>query len=273
MEGVRECGSKGGSLQSLTLKDCDFGDEVVDFGSCVSLTHLTVSECSSSLITTPGDSLGCMRLLWGILHTCKNLKRFEFYTISCVLYDRDLCLLARFCPDLEYLHLKDIFSTSESITVAACLCVVGKCSKLQHLSLELWLGGGGVSDHLILAVAANLLSLRSLTIRNLQLQNPHTLRCLVGCPQLQNLRIGEGNVSEAELLYLVEHANNLQTLTIGDCENLDIRQKRKELLPYDYDPQQLLHLGIDDPQGIEVFISAQRKKLQIMRSTSQQIWT
>ncbi|KAJ1412191.1 hypothetical protein B484DRAFT_402397 [Ochromonadaceae sp. CCMP2298] len=261
MRSVREWGSKGGSLHTLELTRCDFGNEAVDFGCCDALTELYIDNCSSNLSTTPGDSLGCTRLLWGILHKCANLKLFQFDAEkdATPLNDRDLCLLARFCP-----HLIDlwIFSQHGTVDEVAVVCVAMKCTKLEQLRLPT-----ALTDRTIRAIAANLVSLQMLYIEDLQLHKPRTLRVLaVGCPQLQELYIEKGNalVSEAELLYLVENAKNLQLLTIDKWEHLDLRE-RWELQPFA--AEELLQLGMEDPEAL---LSSQRDRLQVLRAATQQ---
>ncbi|KAJ1429327.1 hypothetical protein B484DRAFT_61234 [Ochromonadaceae sp. CCMP2298] len=253
----------GGSLQKLELTNCDFGDEAVDFGCCDALTKLHVYDCSSDLSTTPSDSLGCTRLLWGILHKCKNLKRFQFSAEedTTQLNARDLCLLARFCPDLALLWIYTLYGTVDEI---ALVSVAMKCTKLQTLKLTV---PTTITDRTIRAIAANLVSLQMLYIEDLQLHNPHTLRVLaVGCPQLQHLNIRKGNVMEAELLYLVGNAKNLHTLTIGKWGHLDFRE-RWEPQPDDSAPQELLQLDMEDPEAL---LSSQRDRLQVLSAATQQ---
>ncbi|KAJ1428383.1 hypothetical protein B484DRAFT_449896 [Ochromonadaceae sp. CCMP2298] len=266
MGSVREWGSMGGSLQELWLEGCDFGNEAVDFGSCDALTKLNVYCCSSDLSTTPGGSLGCTRLMWGILHKCKNLKKFLCFTFSLYsvpLNARDLCLLARSCPHLTRLTLWS--RRPETFNEAALVSVAMKCTKLQTLRLTVQ---SAFTDRTIEAIAANLVSLRELLIDNLELQNPESLRGLaVGCPQLQHLHIkkGNGHVTEAELLYLVEHAKNLQLLTIGKWEHLNFRESWGEIQPFA--AEDLLQLGMEDPEAL---LSSQRDRLQVLRAATQQ---
>jgi len=266
MRSVLEWESVGGSLQELKLVDCTFGNEAIDFGkTCDALTELTIENCSSTLSTTPGDSLGCTRLLWGLLHTCKNLKTFQFFddslfTGSAPLNARDLCLLARFCPHLEYLHIQ----SDRDISEAALGYVAMKCTKLVDLQLHV---PTVFTDRTIDAIT-NLVSLRTLYIHNLQLQNPYTLRGLVG-PQLKELHIRKGNahVTEAELLYLVQHTT-LRLLQIGQWEHLYFRDRREELeeiQPYD-SAAELLLLGVDDPEAL---LSSQQR-LKGVRAATQQ---
>jgi len=262
---VSEWGSMGGSLQELTLEGCEFFDRAMDFGSCAALTELNIQDCSSELYTAPGDSLGCTRLLWGLLHTCKNLKTFQFFddslfTGSAPLNARDLCLLARFCPHLEYLHIQ----SDRDISEAALGYVAMKCTKLVDLQLHV---PTVFTDRTIDAIT-NLVSLRTLYIHNLQLQNPYTLRGLVG-PQLKELHIRKGNahVTEAELLYLVQHTT-LRLLQIGQWEHLYFRDRREELeeiQPYD-SAAELLLLGVDDPEAL---LSSQQR-LKGVRAATQQ---
>mmetsp|Transcript_29567 Transcript_29567/g.63681 ORF Transcript_29567/g.63681 Transcript_29567/m.63681 type:complete len:456 (+) Transcript_29567:117-1484(+) len=262
MGSVREWGSMGGSLQKLELTNCKFSNEAVDFGCCDALTELGIFKCSSDLYTTPGDSLGCTRLLWGILHKCKNLKRFQFSAEedTTQLNARDLCLLARFCPDLTSIHIQ---SHDDTFKEAAVRGVAMKCTKLEELVL---LADNTITDRTIEAIAANLVSLQKLDIQNLQLRNPRTFRVLAhGCPQLQVLRIHEGNVTEAELLYLVQHATNLHTLKIREWEHLDFRERWEESQPDP--PHELLQMGIDDPEAL---LSSQRDRLQVLRAATQQ---
>jgi hypothetical protein len=253
MASVREWQSVGGSLQELVLTGCHFKNEVVDFGNCDSLTTLNIQECSSQIITTPGDSLGRTRLLWGILHKCKNLTDFKFWFIAFTPVEishgqditRDLCLLARFCPHLTHLS---ITSQKDETSDAALGCVAMKCTKLKYLFLRTQ---RTYTDRTIQTIAANLVSLWILYIKNLQLHNPRTLRCLaVGCPQLWMLSIEKGNVhvTEAELLHLVEHAKKLQHLQIGNWEHLNIRDRWEEVQPFA--PEDLLQLGMEDPEAL-----------------------
>jgi len=264
MGSVREWGSMGGSLQELWLENCDFGNEAVDFGSCDALTKLYIQDCSSTLCTTPGDSLGCTRLLWGILPKCKNLKKFtkiSFFAtgVEPPLNARDLCLLAKFCPDLTYLYLNSMYGTVDE---AALVSVAMKCTKLETLRLLL---KTALSDRTIEAVAANLVSLQVLFIKELQLDNPRTLRLLAhSCPNLQKLCIYEGNMAETELLYLVESAKKLQVLTIGKWKHLDLRE-RWEIQPFA--AEDLLQLGMEDPEAL---LSSQRDRLQVLSAATQQ---
>jgi hypothetical protein len=262
MRSVREWGTMGGSLQELVLT-CDFEGEEVDLGNCDALIDLRMVDCWSNVSATPGDSLGFNGLLWDVLPKCKNLKRFEVHSLLeeyMSMSDQDLCLL-RFCPHLEYLEIN---SSCDTITEAAVLCVVGKCTKLQHLSLTLH---ASAKDYFVLAVAANLGSLRSLAIGKLRLNNHRNLQCLAhGCPQLRELTINKGNVNEAELLYLVQHAKNLQLLRIGKWEQLDFKSRWTQLQPHSYTPQHLLQIGIEDGA---IFISEQRKLYRRMRAISQ----
>jgi len=258
MGSVREWGSMGGSLQLLSLDRCKFGNEAVDFGNA--LTKLQITECSSELSTTPGDSLGCTLLLWGILHKCKNLKFFEFRGRIC---DLDLCLLARFCPDLIQLHLSS--PASDTFKDAALGYVAMKCTKLSDLQL---LVPTAFTDRTIQTIAANLVSLLTLSVKNLQLQNPRTLRMLAhGCPRLQRLRIDKGSVhvTEAELQYLVKNARKLLILAIGRWEHLDFRDARKEIQPFA--AEELLQLSIDDPEAL---LSSHRDRLQVLSTATQQ---
>ncbi|KAJ1394368.1 hypothetical protein B484DRAFT_484411 [Ochromonadaceae sp. CCMP2298] len=267
MGSVREWGNNGGSLQELRLEGCEFEEEAVDFGSCDALTELYVMDCSSNLSTTPGDSLDCTRLLWGILHKCKNLKRFQFSAEedTTPLNARDLCLLARFCPDLEYLYL---WSHHGTVDEAALVSVAMKCTKLETLRLHLRVQSA-VTDRTIRAIAANLVSLQMLCIEDLQLNNPRTLRVLaVGCPLLSRLYIKKGNslVTESDLLYLVGNAKNLQLLTIRNWKHLDLRE-RWELQPDASAAEELLQLGMEDPEAL---LSSQRDRLQVLSAATQQ---
>ncbi|KAJ1442677.1 hypothetical protein B484DRAFT_441999 [Ochromonadaceae sp. CCMP2298] len=255
MGSVREWGSMGGSLQEMSLEVCEFGKQTVDFGN--SLVDLDIYGSSSDLCTELGDSLGCTHLLWGILHKCKNLKRFKF-GYSDRLNDRDLCLLARFCPDLTSIHIEP---HDDAFNEAALRGVAMKCTKLEELVL---LANNTITDRTIEAIAANLVSLRILVIRKLQLSNPRVLRGLAeGCRQLQDLCIYEGNahVTEAELLFLVTHAKKLHTLTIWKWEHLDFRERWEESQPDP--PHELLQMGIDDPEAL---LSSQRNRLQSIRA-------
>jgi hypothetical protein len=264
MSSVREWGGGGGSLHKLTVTDCNFGTEVVEFGD--SLTHLYIDNCQSSRITTPGDSMGCMRWLWGILSKCKNLKVFELSSTmdEDAISDQDLCLLARFCPHLTRLLID---SPYDEFSESALMCVAMKCTKLQKLEL---FSERTFSDRTIEAIAANLVSLRSLHIWTLQLRNPHTLRRLtVGCPLLQSLYIKKGNVhvSEAELLYLVKHAKILQKLKIGNWGHLDFKERWEELQLDNSAPEELLELGMEDPDAL---LTSQRDRLQGIRAATEQ---
>ncbi|KAJ1395610.1 hypothetical protein B484DRAFT_459012, partial [Ochromonadaceae sp. CCMP2298] len=264
MGSVREWGNNGGSLHKLRLEKCKFGNEAVDFGSCDALTKLYIQDCSSTLCTTPGDSLGCTRLLWGILPKCKNLKKFTKHSLASAgvefpLNDLDLCLLARFCP---HLTLLSIYSPPGTFNEAALVSVAMKCTKLETLRLLL---KTALSDRTIEAVAANLVSLQVLFIKELQLDNPRTLRLLAhSCPNLQKLCIYEGNMAETELLYLVESAKKLQVLTIGKWKHLDLRE-RWEIQPFA--AEDLLQLGIVDPEAL---LSSQRDRLQVLKAPTQQ---
>jgi hypothetical protein len=134
MKSVRRWESMGGSLQKLTLtewrrwdEDVDTWDGDVDFGNCNSLTDFRIEGF--------GDSFGYSPVLWGILHKCANLKRCEIVNRDIGNdNDRDLGLLARFCPHLEHLV---IHTPADEVKVAALLYVIVKCPKLQHLSLNL----------------------------------------------------------------------------------------------------------------------------------------
>jgi hypothetical protein len=273
MASVREWESMGGSLQDLTLVGCKFDNEVVDFGNCDSLTTLNIRECTSHIITTPGDSLGCTRLLWGILHKCKNLAQFTFRFTALLplndraLIDRDLCLLARFCPHLKILCIE---SQKDETSEAALGCVAMKCTKLQQLVLHTQ---RTYADRTIQTIAANSVSLRTLSIKNLQLHNPRTLRCLgVGCPLLWYLYIekGNANVTEAELLYLVEHAKKLQLLKIGKWEHLDFKASWAGLQPFA--PEDLLQLGMEDPEAL-IASQRQQEMLQVLSAATRDVDT
>ncbi|KAJ1407253.1 hypothetical protein B484DRAFT_456604 [Ochromonadaceae sp. CCMP2298] len=270
MGSVREWGSMGGSLQELWLENCDFGNEAVDFGcSCDALTDLCIWNCYSGLSTTPGDSLDCTCFLWGILPKCKNLKKFtkiSFFAtgVEPPLNARDLCLLAKFCPDLTYLYLNSMYGTVDE---AALVSVAMKCTKLQILRLFVQTA---LTDRTIEAIAANLVSLRKLEISNLELHKPRTLRVLAhGCPQLSRLYIDEGNalVTETELLYLVKNAKELRTLEIGKWEHLDLRETWEELEPDDSAADELLQLGMEDSEAL---LSLQQDRLQVLRAATQQ---
>ncbi|KAJ1431648.1 hypothetical protein B484DRAFT_395379 [Ochromonadaceae sp. CCMP2298] len=271
LRSVREWGSKGGSLEELKLVRCTFGYQVVNFGkTCDALIALHIEDCSSSASTTPVDSLNCGRLLWGILSKCRSLKQFEFShggNKDSFLHEGDLCLLARFCPNLECLRINTLFDNP----TAAVLYTIGKCTKIQHLGLEF---DDAIYDSIIAAVAANLVALRSLKVHDLRLAEPRTLRCLAhGCQQLQELSIVESydvTVSEAELLELVERAKNLQRLTIGKWEHLDFRDTWEEEEPQLYDQHEqakLVELGIEDAAA---FISAQQERVRIIRDATPQ---
>ncbi|KAJ1400991.1 hypothetical protein B484DRAFT_458083 [Ochromonadaceae sp. CCMP2298] len=266
MRSVLEWESVGGSLQELKLVDCTFGNEAIDFGkTCDALTELTIENCSSTLSTTPGDSLGCTRLLWGILPKCANLKKFTFLhdrNKDCVLKDRDLCLLARFCPHLTQLYIQ---SELASFSEAALGCVAMKCTKLETLELPVEIT---FTDRTIEAIAANLVSLRLIYFRELQLENSRTLRGLTeGCRQLQELGIMKGSVPEVELLYLVKHAKKLDTLNIGKWKHLDFRERWAELQPDTSAVEDLLQLGMEDPEAL---ITAQQDRLKSIRAATQQ---
>jgi hypothetical protein len=265
---VREWGSMGGSMEDLRLWNCNFGDEAVDFGNCDSLTELTIWDCSSNISTTPGDdSQGCTRLLWGILPKCVKLVEFDCrYSDagSVSLSDRDLCLLARFCPHLTRLWINLL---EDEFSEAALMRVAMKFTKLKCLYLSV---PTAFTDRTIEAIAANLVSLRKLRITNLKLHKSCTLRCLaVGCPELRELCIkkGNGHVTEAELLYLVKHAKNLQGLKIGKWEHLDFKASWAGLEPYTYAPEDLLELGVEDPEAL---IASQRDRLQSIRAATEQ---
>jgi len=268
MGSVREWGSMGGSLQKLGLYKCTFGNMNVEFGCiCDALTDLCIFNCSSNLSTTPGDSLGCTRLLWGILPKCKNLKKFTKHSIASTgvefpLNDHDLCLLARFCPHLTQLYIQ---SELASFSEAALGCVAMKCTKLETLELPVEIT---FTDRTIEAIAANLVSLRLIYFRELQLENSRTLRGLTeGCRQLQELGIMKGSVPEVELLYLVKHAKKLDTLNIGKWKHLDFRERWAELQPDTSAVEDLLQLGMEDPEAL---ITAQQDRLKSIRAATQQ---
>jgi hypothetical protein len=262
MASVREWGSKGGSLEVLVLTECDFGDQAVDFG-CLSLTELTIKDYHNP------TNLQEQQLLWGILHTCKNLKRFKNFSRLTyhVPNGQDLGMLARFCPDLEHLHIE---TRREGEVDAAILCgIIAKC-KLQHLIVDTM---DATDDIVIVAIAANLVSLQTLTITKPMLQDMNILGLLShGCPQLQELRIiqenGNGSLTEAELLYLVKHAKNLQLLTI-------VQRHERGDLDYlrhcHYTPQDLLNLGVEDA---EAFVSKQQsswERLDKLRAAAEKV--
>ncbi|KAJ1393497.1 hypothetical protein B484DRAFT_459295 [Ochromonadaceae sp. CCMP2298] len=270
MGSVREWGSMGGSLQKLGLYKCTFGNMNVEFGCiCDALTDLCIFNCSSNLSTTPGDSLGCTRLLWGILPKCKNLKKFTKHSIASTgvefpLNDHDLCLLARFCP---HLTLLSIYSLPGTVDKATLVSLAMKCTKLETLEVFV---KTALTDRTIEAIAANLVSLRKVSIENLELNDPRTLRVLAhGCPQLSSLYIDEGNalVTEAELLYLVENAKKLRLLRIGKWKHLDLRERWGKLQPLDSATEDLLQLGMEDPEAL---LSSQRDRLQVLRAATQQ---
>jgi hypothetical protein len=200
-------------------------------------------------------------LLWGVLHKCTNLKRVEVSFIRDALSDEDLCLLARFCPDLEHLDITTEVDVVYILSSGALACVVGKCTKLQRLSLGLWGSGDLIAERVLVTIAANLASLRTLTVSRLQLDNPSILPYLVtGCPQLQELSTAEVKVSEAELLYLVEHAKNLQRLTMNLAD--------EEGGPCEFTTEQLLQFGIADP---EAFISEQQSRFDSLRAATRRV--
>jgi len=258
----------------LVLRKCDFGNEDVDFGDCDALDNLTIWSCSSTFSTTPGDSEGCMRLLWGILPKAANLDRFVYYSSSSAgdpLNDRGLCLLARFCPHLKHLF---IASHGDKFGDTALEGVIMTCTKLETIHLLARPDAGytdptiAYTDRTIQTIAASLVSLQRLDIENLQLQNPRMLRGLVkGCPGLEELSIEKSNVSEAELIYLVEHAPELQLLEIGKWDHLDLRERWGEIQLLDSTAEDLLRFGIDDPEAL---LSSQRDRFQVLSAATQQ---
>jgi hypothetical protein len=129
----------------------------VDVGNCDSLTDLCIKGCSSNSYTAPGISHGCTRLIWDIVSKCTNLETFYFYSASqsgIQLSDKDLSVLARFCPDLSALYISA--HNSDSLTEKAIVFFVTKCTKLtKQLCLFI---KAALTDATILAVAANLIS-------------------------------------------------------------------------------------------------------------------
>jgi hypothetical protein len=242
---VREWGEAGGVLKALVLKGCEFGDLVVDVGNCDSLTDLVIEDCSSSQYTAPGISQGCTRLIWGIVSKCTKLKRFQFNSeeqSEIQLCDKDLSVLARFCPNLYRLYIQT--TNSDTLTEKAIVCLTTKCTELNELFLYT---KTALTDETILAVAANLVSLLDLGLYKLQLQNPLKLRCLAHCcPQLSFLYLYKGNVSEAELLYLVKHAKNLQELGLQRWGHLTFRDRTEHTLQ-EYDEQELSLFDAEEP--------------------------
>jgi hypothetical protein len=244
---IREWAEAGGVLKELHLRDCEFGDETVDVGSCDSLTYLCIENCRSNQYTAPGISQGCTRLVWDIVSKCTNLKTVHFESNvqrRIDFSDKDLSVLARFCPNLDYLFIDT--PGSDSPTDKAIVCLATKCTKLTQLCLYT---KTALTDETILAVAANLVSLKVLGLANLQMQNPLTLRCLAHCcPQLSMLNLHKGNVSEAELLYLVKHAKNLQKLGLERWGHLSFRDGvTTEHTLQEYDEQELSLVGAEEP--------------------------
>jgi hypothetical protein len=170
---IREWRLAGGVLKRLTLDCCEFGDAVVDVGDCTTLTHLQIEGCVSSQYTAPGVSQGCTHLIWDIVSKCVNLRNFQLDSVNCppifepdfCLCDRDVSVLARFCPDLTHLCIyaehKDCFAEKALIHLAT------KCTKIEHLCLFL---KTQFTDATITAVAANLVSLSKLGLSRLQLR-------------------------------------------------------------------------------------------------------
>jgi hypothetical protein len=89
-------------------------------------------------------------------------------------------------------------------------------------------------------------------------------------------------VTEAELLYLVEHSN-LTSLRIGKWAHLDLNiqniqniqnMENMELsaypMPYAYAPEDLLQLGLEDMRVCEVLLARQADRLQSIRAATGQ---
>jgi hypothetical protein len=257
---IREWREAGGVLKELTLTDCKFGDLSVDVGNCDSLTYLRIENCRSNQYTAPGISQGCTRLIWDIISKCTNLQDFEFTSSGqsrIQFSDKDLSVLARFCPNLDSLFIET--EGSDSLTEKAIICLTTKCTKLTYLCL---FTKTALTDATILAVAANLASLTNLGIDKLQLQNPLTLRCLAHCcPQLSMLSLYESNVTEAELLYLVKNAKNLQRLGLQRWGHLSFRDRVTKLTAQEYQPEDLSLFDAEEPARL---LSSQREWLDRM---------
>jgi hypothetical protein len=212
LEQIREWREAGGVLKGMTLEDCEFGDLSVDVGNCDTLTYLHIKDCRSNQYTAPGTSQGYTRMIWDIVSKCTNLKKFSFVTSdNTVFSDKDLSVLGSFCPNLDSLYIDQPRVRDNNLTEKALIYLAAKCTKLMKLSLFVDME---LTDATVAAVAANLVSLTCLGLDKLQLQKPRTLRCLARCcPRLKELYIYKDNVTEAELLYFVQHAKNLKICT------------------------------------------------------------
>ncbi|KAJ1438334.1 hypothetical protein B484DRAFT_212671 [Ochromonadaceae sp. CCMP2298] len=141
-----------------------------------------------------------------------------------------------------------------------------KCTKLRLIYLRT--DRTPFTDRTIRAIVSNLVSLYQLHINDLQLHDPRMLWGLVkGCPGLEELSIEKSNVSEAELIYLVEHAPELQLLEIGKWDHLDLRERWGEIQLLDSTAEDLLRFGIDDPEAL---LSSQRDRFQVLSAATQQ---
>jgi hypothetical protein len=173
---IRRWRREGGVLKKLICTECQFYDISVDLGNCDSLTYVKITRCHSDRYTAAGVGQGYTRLMWNLVSKCTNLEGFEFTSreVNTVEFsDLDLSVLARFCLNLQYLYIQT--AGSNNITEKAVIFLVHKCTKLTQLFLYI---KTQMTDSLVVAVAANLVSLTDLGIETLQLHNPRMLRCL-----------------------------------------------------------------------------------------------
>ncbi|KAJ1422208.1 hypothetical protein B484DRAFT_452467 [Ochromonadaceae sp. CCMP2298] len=248
---IREWREAGGVLKVLLFTNCEFGDEVVDVGDCGTITDFIIDDCNSDRYTAPGDSQGYTHLIWDIVRKCTNLRTLHLESdrhepSSICFSDMDVSVVARFCPNLNYLYIDAL--GQDSLTDKAIIHLATKCTNLQQLFLMV---KTQFTDATFTAVAANLVSLTRLGFNHLQLQNPRTLRCLAHCcPQLEWLNLYICNATEAELLLLVKQAKNLQHLAIRRWGHLDFRDGGTELTPQQYEPQDLSLFDAEEPARV-----------------------
>ncbi|KAJ1404294.1 hypothetical protein B484DRAFT_404833 [Ochromonadaceae sp. CCMP2298] len=163
--------------------------------------------------------------------------------------DRNLGVLARFCPNLAHLHIVAVHK--RTLTERGLIHLATRCAKLKHLQL---LVKTQFTDASIAAVAGSLVSLTVLGLGKLKLQNPRTLRCLVHCcPQLEILHLQHCNATEAELIYLVTQAKKLKTLEIRQWGQLDFFRGDgygTDFTLHEYSPQDLPLFGAEEPARV-----------------------
>jgi hypothetical protein len=79
------------------------------------------------------------------------------------------------------------------------------------------------------------------------------LRCLVQyCLQLKKFNLYKENITEAELLYLINHAKNMQAFGLQRWGHLFFRDRVVKGIAQEYASEELLLFGVDEKLSVRV---------------------